>query len=39
MTEIIKPDDWDEMSFGEKWMWILEKQREISNLDFPEKLK
>jgi hypothetical protein len=39
MTEIIKPDEWEEMSFGEKWIWILEKQREINQLGLPEELR
>jgi hypothetical protein len=23
------PENWDKMSFGEQWIWILDKQREL----------
>lgn len=27
--KVSKPRNWEEMSFGEKWVWILEKQKEL----------
>ena len=28
-VEIVKPDNWHEMSYGEQLIWLAEKQREI----------
>ena len=34
MHDIAKPDNWDQMQFGEKWIWILEQQKELERLGF-----
>jgi hypothetical protein len=25
------PENWEKMSFGEQWIWILDKQRELDD--------
>jgi len=31
MSEIERPSNWEKMDYGEKLMWILEKQQELKN--------
>lgn len=36
---IIVPENWDRMSFGEKWIWILEKEEAMKNKTADEEQK
>ncbi len=31
MERIEKPENWDRMNYGEKLIWLLEKQQELQN--------
>lgn len=28
---VVVPENWDRMNFGEKWIWLLEKEEEMKN--------
>lgn len=29
--DVIIPENWDRMSFGEKWIWLLEKEEAMKS--------
>jgi hypothetical protein len=29
--KLVLPENWERMSFGERWIWILDRQEEINS--------